>query len=160
MRSIQAPFHCPLVLGQPPSTQVTIPTGKAKDDSEAYTPEPCHEALMMDKPLYASLHITQKPSWICSPSSYAPHAISSLVFAFEDSDGNLKRDLLNSKHMYLFRAQAKIRKWKQTPPKPTDHHPQPQSSVANLNEASKTQVPITQTPLVTLDWVWRFCTTF
>jgi hypothetical protein len=88
-----------------------VPTG-VTDRRDAYTPEECHRALLADNPQYAQLTITQKPSWVKTPSSYSPSSSSSLVFAFEDPDGSKKPIVLNSKHVYLYGTRATIRSWK------------------------------------------------
>ncbi|KAF8268062.1 hypothetical protein EI94DRAFT_1700528 [Lactarius quietus] len=72
----------------PQSNQI-IPTGDSTD-SRARTPYKCHAMLVLDNPSYASLNITQKPSWVCDLNSYTEGAVSSLVVAFEDPDGSLK----------------------------------------------------------------------
>jgi hypothetical protein len=88
-----------------------VPTG-VTNKRDAYTPEECHLALLTDNPQYAQLTITQKPSWVKAPSSYSPSSSSSLVFAFEDPDGNKQAAFLNSKHVYLYGTRATARKWK------------------------------------------------
>lgn len=88
-----------------------VPTG-VSNSRDAYTPEECHQALLSDNPHYAQLTITQKPSWVKSPSSYTPSSFSSLVFAFEDPDGSKKASFLNSKYVYLYGTRANLRKWK------------------------------------------------
>ncbi|KAH9954835.1 hypothetical protein BJV74DRAFT_891743 [Russula compacta] len=37
--------------------------------------------------------------------------------AFKDPDGSKKKELLTTKQLYLFGTCAKIKKWKQAPPK-------------------------------------------
>ena len=109
---------------------------------------------MMENPLYASLNITQKPSWIHTPSSYSLYTVSSLVFAFKDRDSNFKgnssipSNFTSLKHKPNFRNGSNPPKpHPNNPPKPTDQHPQPQSSMANLEEAFTNIVPETQMPL-------------
>ena len=72
-----------------------LPTG-ASDTQDAYTPEECHKSLAVNNPTYASLLITQKPSWVRPPNSYQAGSSSSLVVAFEDPDGENLRSLLIS----------------------------------------------------------------
>jgi hypothetical protein len=84
-----------------------VPTG-VTDGRGAYTPEECHWALLSNNPQYAQLMITQKPSWVKLPSSYSPSSTSSLVFTFEDPEGNIKPLVLNSKHVYLYGTRATI----------------------------------------------------
>jgi hypothetical protein len=88
-----------------------VPTG-VTNRRDVYTPEECHRALLANNPQYAQLTITQKPSWVKSPSSYSPSSSSSLVFAFEDPDGTMKPIILNSKHVYLYGTRVTIRNWK------------------------------------------------
>ena len=64
----------------------SIPTGKA-DTRGSYTPDEVQNALVTENTAYATLTITQKPSWVRDPSSYQPGSISSLSFSFEDPDG-------------------------------------------------------------------------
>ncbi|KAF8256590.1 hypothetical protein EI94DRAFT_1710855 [Lactarius quietus] len=77
--------HTPFPL---PSFDQTIPTGVTTENG-ARTLDECHAALVSDNPSYATLNITQKPSWVCDPNSYPEGAISLLVVAFEDPDGSL-----------------------------------------------------------------------
>ncbi|KAH9028667.1 hypothetical protein EDB85DRAFT_1892408 [Lactarius pseudohatsudake] len=75
-----------------------IPTG-VSDSRGPWAPDECHEALLTDNPGYTKLNITQRPSWVKHPDTYGKNSMSSLVFAFEDPDGHLAQDLINSKHM-------------------------------------------------------------
>jgi hypothetical protein len=93
-----------------------IPTG-ITDKHGAYSPDTCHNALMADNPAYASLTITQRPSWVKDPSSYKTGSMYSLSFAFEDPDGSLALKLLSEKELYILGSVATIKKWKQKPPK-------------------------------------------
>ena len=56
----------------------SVPTGVAPF-CDARTPDECHTALVTDNPSYATLNITQKPSWVRNPLSYAEGAVSSLA---------------------------------------------------------------------------------
>ncbi|KAH9032048.1 hypothetical protein EDB85DRAFT_2145799 [Lactarius pseudohatsudake] len=75
-----------------------IPTG-VSDSRGPWAPDECHEALLTDNPGYTKLNITQRPSWVKHPDTYGKNSMSSLVFAFEDPDGHLAQDLINSKHI-------------------------------------------------------------
>ncbi|KAH9009321.1 hypothetical protein EDB84DRAFT_1571292 [Lactarius hengduanensis] len=92
----------------------SVPTGVSPSAS-AYSPDECHAALVENNPTYSSLNVTQRPSWVRNPSSYANDAVSSLVVAFEDPDGSLARGLLASKMLFIFGNCATVRKWKQRP---------------------------------------------
>jgi hypothetical protein len=63
-----------------------IPT-RVTPSHGAYTPAECHDALATDNLLYRTLHLTQLPSWVRSPTSYQPGSLSSLVVAFEGPTG-------------------------------------------------------------------------
>jgi len=69
----------------------------------------------LDNPSYGRLTITQLPSWVCSPFSYTPSSYSSLVVAFEDPDGSIASGMVAAKWLYLFGAQATVKRWKQKP---------------------------------------------
>jgi hypothetical protein len=99
----------------------SVPTGVTTSRT-ARSPEECHAALTSDNPSYASLNITQKPSWVKNPTSYPVGAVSSLVVAFEDPDGSLARGLMANKVLYIFGSCATIRKWKQRPTKKDNTH--------------------------------------
>lgn len=97
-----------------------VPTG-VTTESGAYTPDQCQNTLIDENPSYASLRITQKPSWVRTPTSYAPNSKSSPVVAFEDPDRIRKRELLAAKQLFRFGIGAKLEKGKQVPrPKDTD----------------------------------------
>src|SRR5712691_10252718 len=74
----------------------------------------CHASLMAENPSYKALKVTQMPSWVRAPGTYASSNKdkSSLVVAFEDPDGSLARDLIRAKSLFVFGAQATVRKWK------------------------------------------------
>jgi hypothetical protein len=95
-----------------------IPTGVQSNRDQAYSPEECHEALVNENPIYASLLVTQKPSWVRPPSSYAVGSSSSIVVAFEDPDGNKAKALFTERYLYAFGARASVKRWKQRPPMP------------------------------------------
>ena len=94
-----------------------VPTGKSPDH-EAYTPEECHRTLLAENPSYSSLSITQRPSWVRSPSSYKDGMVSSLSLSFEDPDGSRAQALISSKTLFIFGSVAVVKKWKQKPPPP------------------------------------------
>ncbi|KAN0115821.1 hypothetical protein V8E52_006530, partial [Russula decolorans] len=101
----------------------SIPTG-VSETRGPWTPEECHRALTAHNPAYATLTITQKPSWARKPTSYKKGDCSSLIIAFEDPDGNLRRSLLSNKQLYLLGVRAKVTRWKETPrPSPTKPPP-------------------------------------
>src|SRR5712691_11186691 len=80
----------------------------------------CHASLTDHNPSYAALKITQMPSWVRAPATYSTSGKtkSSLVVAFEDPDGSVARSLLQAKSLFIFGAQAKVRKWKYKAPSP------------------------------------------
>jgi hypothetical protein len=101
------------------------PTGVLPDRANAYSADECHEALSSENPTYASLLVTQKPSWVRPPSQYTASSSSSLVAAFEDPDGTVIKTLLTEKHLYAFGARVTVKRWKQRPPKPKTPLPLP-----------------------------------
>jgi len=101
------------------------PTGVLPDRANAYSADECHEALSSENPAYASLLVTQKPSWVRPPSQYTAGSSSSLVAAFEDPDGTVIKALLTEKHLYAFGARVNVKRWKQRPPKPKAPPPLP-----------------------------------
>jgi hypothetical protein len=105
------------------------PTGDSADE--------CHEALSSENPAYASLLVTQKPSWVRPPSHYSAGSSSSLVVAFEDPDGTVIKMLLTEKHLYAFGARVTVKRWKQRPPQPKALPPLP---------AANTPPPPSSTP--------------
>ncbi|KAH9013062.1 hypothetical protein EDB84DRAFT_1568820 [Lactarius hengduanensis] len=108
-----------------------IPTG-VSNNRGPWTPDECHEALLTDNPGYMKLNITQRPSWVKHPDAYGKNTKSSLVFAFEDPDGRLAQDLINSGRMYIFGTDATVKPW-------TDSHPSP----------TMTNTPPTHSPIPT-----------
>ena len=88
-----------------------VPTG-ATSDRSPLPPDECHKALAASNPLYASLSITQKPSWVHPPTSYSPGSVSSLSVAFEDPDGSKLKVLLAEHYLYVFGNRASVIKWK------------------------------------------------
>src|SRR6266403_2842131 len=95
-----------------------VPTGKTAFKG-AYSPDEAHKALTAENPAYASLTVTQKPSWVRDPSSYSDGAISSLAVSFEDPDGTSAQALLRQRTLYAFGNVITVKRWKQTPPKHT-----------------------------------------
>jgi hypothetical protein len=96
----------------------SVPTGVTGDRAHAYTAAECHQALIADNLSYRRLRVTQLPSWVKRPSSYLADSCSSLAVAFEDPDGTTASSLVSARHLFLFGAQATIKKWKQKPPPP------------------------------------------
>ncbi len=114
--TLKLPSHSPFT--QPRAnikwSKITIngvPTG-ASSTRNPYTPEECHAALAAINPTYASLQITQKPSWVRPPSSYNHGSASSLSVAFEDPDGSKAKTLLAERYLYAFGNRASTKKWK------------------------------------------------
>ncbi|KAI9434763.1 hypothetical protein BJY52DRAFT_1231070 [Lactarius psammicola] len=119
----------------------SVPTG-VLNLKPAKTPDECHTALIADNPTYASLHVTQRPSWVRNPTSYSDNTVSSLVMAFEDPDGSVARGLLAGKVLYIFGACATLRKWKQ---RPSPHRPQ-QTTNPDSPQPSPTLTPTELVP--------------
>jgi hypothetical protein len=92
-----------------------VPTEKT-DTRPAYSPDECHKALIAENPSYASLTVTQRPSWVRNPLSYTANTMSSLTFAFEDPDSTRAATLLADKVLYISGATATAKRWKQRPP--------------------------------------------
>lgn len=97
------PWSCVLIRG--------IPTGVSPKRG-AYSPSECHHALMVDNPIYCTLHLTQLPSWVKSPALYSPGSLSSLVVVFEDPDGKFLKGLLAQRHLFAFGHVGKLRQRK------------------------------------------------
>jgi len=89
----------------------SVPTGASQARSP-YSPNECHVALAASNPTYASLSITQQPSWVCPPTSYKSGSISSLSVAFEDPDGRKLKVLLAKCYLYAHGNRATVLKWK------------------------------------------------
>ena len=118
----------------------SVPVG-ITESRGPWTPEECHHALLAHNPSYASLTITQKPSWIHPPSSLTIGSESSLMVAFEDPDGTARRNLLASKQLYIHGAHAKVTCWKEMPrPRPTS----PDTPLASP-DLTQTLTPLTLT---------------
>ena len=98
----------------------SIPTG-ASNNRSPLTPDECHAALAALNPSYATLSITQKPSWVCSPSSYLLGTISSLSVAFEDPDGSKLKVILAECYLYALGNRALVVKWKYHQKHPKDN---------------------------------------
>jgi hypothetical protein len=62
---------------------------------------------------YAELKITQKPSWVKHPITYTTNSSSLLVTAFEDPDRQLIQNLIDSRHLYMFRTCVTVKPWQQ-----------------------------------------------
>jgi hypothetical protein len=102
-----------------------IPTGVQVPRDQAFSPEECHEALVNENPIYATLLVTQKPSWVRPPHLYTDGSSSSLVVAFEDQDGSKVKTLLADRHLYAFGICASVKRWKQRPSKHRTPHTPP-----------------------------------
>jgi hypothetical protein len=101
-----------------------VPTGTS-DTRGAFTPDEAHAALVTENPAYASLTITQKPSWVRDPKTYKSGATSSLSVSFEDPDGTGTQNLLRHRTLYAFGRVITVKRWKQTPPKRAPSKPAP-----------------------------------
>ena len=113
---LNLPSNSPLPQPRPNTkwSKITIngvPTG-ASTDRSPLSPDECHTALAASNPSYASLSITQKPSWVRPPNSYPPGAVSSLSVAFEDPDGSKLKVLLAERYLYALGNRASVLKWK------------------------------------------------
>jgi hypothetical protein len=112
----------------------SVPVG-CHETRGPYTPEECHSSLVAHNPSYASLTVTQKPSWVHPPSTFTPESTrSSLVVAFEDPDGSARRSLLSSKQLYLLGTRAKVTRWKEKPHTPSNIIQQTESQEAPVEE--------------------------
>ena len=92
-----------------------IPTGTSSTCGP-WTTEECHNTLCTENPAYATLNITQKPSWVKPPNT-----TSSLVVAFKDPHGKLAQDIISSRSLFTFGTCAPVRivlQWLSEPPKP------------------------------------------
>jgi hypothetical protein len=114
----------------------SVPTGKT-DNRGAFTPDEVHNALVSENPAYATLNITQKPSWVRDPTSYQSGAISSLSFSFEDPDSSCAQTLLRHRTLYAFGHVTTVKRWKQSPPKKrptgTTAPPPPNNTTPGVN---------------------------
>ncbi|KAI9441604.1 hypothetical protein H4582DRAFT_1933719, partial [Lactarius indigo] len=99
-----------------------VPTG-VTNNRGPWTPDECHEALVVDNPGYAALNITQRPRWVKPPTMFRVNSCSSLVVAFEDPDGHIARELVNSKHLYIFGTRTRVQLWKHKTDPPAPAHP-------------------------------------
>ena len=61
-----------------------VPTGTTSS-RPAYNPDECHQALTAEIPSYASLHITQEPSYVRKPDSYNHCALSCLTTSLSET---------------------------------------------------------------------------
>ena len=103
----------------------SVPTG-ITDSRGPFTSDECHRSLVAHNPSYATLTITQKPSWVRPPSTLKANTHSSLVVAFEDQDGTTRRSLLSNKQLFILGARAKVSRWKDNKHNPhTTHTPAP-----------------------------------
>jgi hypothetical protein len=126
----------------------SIPTG-ASDSCGVYSPEECHLALVATNPSYATLPVTQKPSWVHSPSSYKADSSSSLIVAFEDPDGERLKSMLAARHLFAFGTRATVKKWKQrtkSSKPPTNYDPAQSESDDEVEILTRTRTPTLQAP--------------
>lgn len=92
-----------------------IPMGKT-ETQEAQSPNQVHHALATENPSYATLTITQKPSWVWD-STYTSGTTSFLSVSFEDPNGTSAQNLLCHCTLYAFGHVIMVKRWKQSPPK-------------------------------------------
>ncbi|KAI9512656.1 hypothetical protein F5148DRAFT_1161802 [Russula earlei] len=105
-------------------------------------PPECHQALLAENPTYATLTITQPPSWVRSPSTYAPGVHSSLSVSFEDPDGTKAQALLHLCTLHMLGHVVTLKHWRSNPPKNTNKkHPTPKCPT--LNPIGATPTPST-----------------
>ena len=125
-----------------------VPTS-ASNTRNPYTPEECHTALSAINPSYATLSITQKPSWVRPPSSYSHGSASSLSVAFEDQSGEKLKAILAERYLYLFGNRASVKKWKYRRPlnshnketSPNDTSKHDQAGERSDKDTTPTQLP-------------------
>ena len=101
----------------------SVPVGITKSRGP-WTSEENHCSLAAHNPAYSSLTITHQPNWVRSPHTLTKDTQSSLVMAFEDPDGSVRRSLLANKYLYVHGARAKVSRWKETP-RPNTNTPTP-----------------------------------
>ncbi|KAI9428649.1 hypothetical protein H4582DRAFT_2066807 [Lactarius indigo] len=126
-----------------------VPTGVTTTAGPA-SPHDCHLSLLTHNPTYATLLVTQKPSWVKPPSSLTPHSHSSLVMAFEDPTGAMLQQLIKNRFLHIFGTEAPVKAWqeKKRPHKhatPQEHKPESRAS------------PEHQSPRLTLDSMEQLC---
>ena len=117
----------------------SVPVG-TNTDRGPYTPEECHRSLCAHNPSYATLKVTQKPSWVRQPSTLKPESHSSLVVAFEDPDGSLRRQILTNQQLYILGVRAKVTRWKEKPRQPQNNNP-PEASQGAPSQVSRSNTP-------------------
>ena len=91
-----------------------VPVGSSPNQG-LWTLEECHHSLCTHNPFYVKLKVTQKPSWVCQPSTLQTGSHSSLVVAFKDPDGTAHHHLLNNQQLYILGVRAKVIRWKEKP---------------------------------------------
>ena len=126
----------------------SVPVGATKQRAP-FSPDECHRSLVAHNPSYASLQITQKPSWVRPPSTLKPDTYSSLVVAFEDPNGSARRSLLSSKQLYILGARAKVSRWKENKrPSSKNNEPTPNSPTSsNFSLSLEDHNPLDLVPL-------------
>ncbi|KAI9451840.1 hypothetical protein F5148DRAFT_1238189 [Russula earlei] len=142
VNSISAPQEPPPVRPNVKWSKLTInaaPTGKT-NTREAYTPQECHQALLAENPTYATLTITQPPSWVRPPSTYAPGVHSSLSVSFEDPDGTKAQALLCLCTLHMLGHVVTLKHWRSNPPKNTNKK-HPTLKCPTLNPIGTTPTP-------------------
>jgi hypothetical protein len=132
----------------------SVPVGTASDRGP-WSPDECHRALIAHNPSYAALKVTQKPSWVRTPSTLLKGTHSSLVVAFEDPDGSARRTILSQRQLYLLGTRAKVSRWKEKPRTTSKPDPSPAETddgqveeLIGLEPQDLTQCP--STPDVTM----------
>ena len=92
-----------------------VPTGVIEGYPHTHLPATCWQVLIDNNPSLHPLKVCQLPSWVRCPSLFKPGLQSSLVLAYKDPDGSVMQSILAQHHLYTFRAQCKVVKWRQAP---------------------------------------------
>jgi len=99
----------------------SVPTGVIEGHPHAHLPPTCWQVIIDNNPSFHNLKVCQLPSWVYHPSLFTLGLSSSLVLTFEDPDGTIAPSLICACNMYAFRAQCRIKAWKQPPLSPAKH---------------------------------------
>jgi hypothetical protein len=90
-----------------------VPTG-VNSYAQAYTSDAILQSLLDCNPSLRGLHITQPPSWVRKPKSYAHGSSSSFTFAFQDPTGDLAKTALAGKRVFVLGVHATVKRWTPT----------------------------------------------
>jgi hypothetical protein len=115
----------------------SVPTGVSASRGP-WTPVECHQTLAAHNPSYATLKVTQKPSWVRNPTTYKIGDHSSLVVAFEDPDGSQRRSILSNRQLFLLGIRAKVSRWKEKP-RPTQAPNPPNAPPPDLADIASSE---------------------